>query len=1351
MRRVAHTGDSRGNMPFAIIAVTILAMSLAYTVAAAQAEKAGDNGEDIEEEMDSIGKAVRDTEIFVNRGMGEIVASIGNDSDAGTLSSRAEKFVSSAGRWMDSQFPSTDGCVRVTVLDFSVGMTSENMKIEGGGFKPTYLKASGHFSARFESDSGSAEKTVAISSDGSCALPLLAEQGSLFEICLEGDGSVLSQMMTYQLTALAQQRVIAGYGSVATFGNMSTDRIITAEDVDESYRSCVSAIGMVNFRSPMDGKEDWTGNLDLADCLVADGGTMMIDLGAIYAQALISVLDDIVLQWADYFCGNLVVDFLDGSSDRIKNAWDSIVNFLTGKDTMSASPYIREIMESRGYAENEYRFLWNGRSAEFFIPEFSVTKEIDGELRTFSVGGYNASVEYPDVDILKWGGLSNFKSEYRLQNNEVREWIRGILNTAAINIGADRSVGQIVLSVDGEDLEPFSDSVRRAINGSLSKLDSDVERVVNGSIRSQTICDPFYAAICNKLTNNFESAFGLDILKKSIADAVGFESVERTLDTDQLTEEERRYLIDSLWSVSVEGKTVTDYEEAARDMLKRFDALMNVPDGQCGLIKKFLTMICEKAMPMLAAVKDIPERMINLCDEMCRNMYMNPYCGVLNVPEEDFFVLEGDDGRFREKIYADYELSPDIRIYGPNENLSDCIHYVGFNEKRGASYCTVFKASVQDTIRYAAEGSGPISSLMGIMDSSFSGTVPVDLEVKIVVFSGWGLSGVSSYKASNTVLSDGWAMLTKALEPLLDPLMKIFSMVRDVVAVINTALLEVSKYVANVIERLYESVMGPIMELREFIDQHLDTLLNRTIGGFANMIKLIFNATMKKQTVGMSFMGLTLTFSTDIVSFVKNVRNLLVVRLSGEISGLGIDCGMTVKEKDSLIGGEYFITGDAEVSGEDWKLDINLDPLMRSSDHLVTIDGNVRGTSFDVVMPDLVQYREAGVRLSDIGGIGSVLSNIPLPALGLKGSLDAGLDIKYNIPFEAGVVVNEFESNPAGEDSGEEWVELYNSSNRSVDISGFVICAGSNEKTKVMVLGDHEMVPHERMLVVLEKHVRLLNDKNDSLSGDCVILKNREGVEIDRTPVEKDNHNSSYTWQRVADGAVDWTFEKGTPLAGNCGGLVNGDMVKGQMMDIFKESAMKTLEEMDGVLRGTEDLNKFIQRAIQDAITATIDRIAGCLVEASVFISFEVSDVAGATATGIRIALSIDSKTVGDAIKYLVGEIEALLFNMDNPYAIDGGTMLYDNIDLAVTAYTGMKAPKFLDGDSVVPDVKLGVYISSNISGLCSIFGKDVGKWSVNAGVLIEDCPSAILPRRMEADPELKSDLWIIRAVIGES
>ena len=155
---------------------------------------------------------------------------------------------------------------------------------------------------------------------------------------------------------------------------------------------------------------------------------------------------------------------------------------------------------------------------------------------------------------------------------------------------------------------------------------------------------------------------------------------------------------------------------------------------------------------------------------------------------------------------------------------------------------------------------------------------------------------------------------------------------------------------------------------------------------------------------------------------------------------------MTIKEKDLSSGKDYFITGEAAVKGDGWDVKVFLDPLMKTRDVLATISGEVRGTSFDICFPYVVQYKEAGVRLSDIEGIGTALSNIPLPAVGLKGSLDAGLDLKYNVPFKTGVVVNEFESNPPGADSGNEWVELYNSTASTVDISGYTLVAGSNEK-----------------------------------------------------------------------------------------------------------------------------------------------------------------------------------------------------------------------------------------------------------------------------------------------------------------
>ncbi len=1339
--------DRKGNMPFAVIAVTILLLSLGYGIVNSQIENAEDNADDVTKEIEAIGDAVKKSESFVNRGLGEILASMGKQTN--TVSSKINDFNDSSERWMGKQFPSMEGCVKITILGFDIKLASENMKIEGQGYSPTYLKATGTFTARYECDSGSTEKTVNISSDGSCALPLISEMSSLFELSLSGNGSVLSQMMMYQLTALAQERVINGYGSIAATGNMGTKEIITAEDVQGSYRSCVSAIELISFKNSSTGTVTGSGKLDLADIFASEEGCIKIDLGAIYAQALLSVLDKIVLQWSDYFCGNLVVNFLDGTSDVVKNTWDSIVNFFTGKDTMSASPYIKGIMEQNGYSEKEYRYLWNGKSVNYNVPVFSVTKMIDGESKTVSVGGFDASVKYPNVDILNWSGINNFKSEYRLENNEIREWIRSILNTTAINIGADRSVGQISVPISIDDDRPYIEDLRRAVNGSLSKLDADVERIVNNSIKNQEIYDPFYSAICTKITQNFDSVFGVNELRNRMLAQMNFQEIYYSLANSGLDHEEIMYLIDSLRSAICNEEIIGSYRDAAYDMLNRFDALLKVPDGQSGLIKKFFVMIGEKAMPMLSVINDIPERMINLCDEMCQNMNVNPYCGILDVPEENFFGITSKSGTVKETILITDNLSPNIKVQGPNQNLNDCVHYVGFNEKKGASYCTVFRVSLDDTLEYTVEGRGTISSILGVSDSSMSGTIPVSIDIKIAVISSWGLTGVSSYKASNTVFSDGWALLIKVLEPLLEPLRKIFEIVSEVMVLISSSLLELSKYVSDIVEKLYNAVMGPIIELKKFIEEKLENIMNQSIGEFAGVVEYIFKATMKKQTVGLSFMGLTLTFTTDLASLVKNVKTVLTVNLSGEVSGLFIKCGVTIKQKDLKERKDFFITGNAYIKGDDWDVEINIDPFMKSMNHLATINGEARGISFDIVFPHVVQYREASMKISDIEGIGDVISNIPLPLLGLKCSFDAGLDLKYNIPFETGVVVNEFESNPPGNDLGNEWVELYNSSNRTVDISGYTISAGSNEKTKKMTLGETILSPHERLLVVLDKHVVLLNDKNDTLKGDRIILRDREGVVIDRSIIGKDTENSSYTWQRVADGAIDWTFAKGTPGTGNCGGLVNGDMVKGQMKNIFKTSAVKTLSNMGGTLNGTEDLNEFIQRAIQDAITTTIDMIAGCLVEASLFVSFEVMDISGTSATGIRIALSIDSKTVGDTIKFLVGEIEKLLFNMENPYGIDGSTMFYDNIDLAVTVYTGMKAPGFLGKVDELPNIKIGVYIASNLSGLCAVFGKDIGKWSVTAGIVIEDCPSVLIPSNMSADPNLKSDLWLVKAVIG--
>jgi hypothetical protein len=1336
-------------MPFTIIAVTVLILSMGYGVVTYRISDAEDNVSNVTEELKRLEASVDRTASFVNRGMGELLISVGNGS--GTLSSKADDFESSAETWIEKQFPSYDGNVRIVPLNLDVGLHTEALRSSDGGRMPTYLRAEGTFTARFECGAGTTERTLAVRSDGSCALPLVEEMGSLFEAGLRGEGSMLSQMMSYQLTALAQERVIRGYGSLAAQGSMGTNGILTAEDVEKSYRSCVTAMELLYFRDSEEGFFTETGHVDLADLLASEDGFLTLDLGAVYAQALVSVTDELVLQWEDYFCGNVMADFLDNASDKVRNAWDSLVGFFTRKDTMSAAPYIREIMERNGYSESDYRYLLNGKTVSYHVSETSITRMVNGEEHTVTVGGFTNVLEYPNVDILNWNGIRNFKSEYREEHNFIREWTRSILNTAAVKIGSDRSLGQVSVPVVFDDDVPFTENVMDAVRRSLSGLDGGLERSVRSSIDEQTIYDPFYGAICEKLTQGFDSAFGVDALKAMMTEHPELAATQQRLLNSGLRSEDVTYLMDSLRASLYDENVISHYEAEAKKMSGRFSVLLEVPGGQSGLIRDFLTMAGMKILPAMALLYDMPMRMTNLCEEMCDNMNLNPYSGLTELPSERYFVLEDPEDAKKEFISVTDRLSPNIEILGPNNNLGDCIHYVGFNEKKGAAYCTVFRVVLTDGLEYSAEGKSTEAALLGTRDSYISGTVPIHVDLKIPVMSGWQLEGVYGYKASTTFLEDGWKILLDALDPILKPIRELLKIINEVISILGPALMEIMNYATAVIEKLYSAIMGPMLEIKNFAEGELSAMLDRAVGGYADMVEFIFRATLKKQTVGISFLGMALTFSTDIASFVKNVKNVLIVELSGEVSGVAFNCGMTINERDLSKGKERFITSEIKITGEDWNLRMKLDPMMKTGNRLASLNGIVKNTSLDVVFPHTVQYREAGVRLSDLDGIGAMLSNIPLPALGMKGSLDAGLSLKYDIPFKTGVVVNEFESNPPGNDVGNEWVELYNASATSADITGYTLVAGSNTKTKRMTLGEIVLAPRELYVVNLDSHMVLMNDKNNVLDGECIILLDREGKEVDRSIVGKDRENNSYTWQRVADGAVDWVFAEGTPGTGNCGGFVNGELVKGTMLKIFKESAVKTMNDMGGLLDGTEDLSEFLQRAIQDAITTAIEHISGCLIEASVFVSFDVTDLAGTTATGFRIALSINTKTVSETIKYLVGEVEALLFNMENPYGIDGRSLPYDNIHLSMTAHTGMNTPKFLNKTDVIPTVDVGVFVSSNLSGLCGLFGRDVGRWSVTAGIVLEDCPSVLLPSAIKINPEMRTDLWLVKAVIGRA
>lgn len=1341
------SGSQKGQMPFAIIAVTLLLLGSAYGIVSSQIEDTEKHSENVESELNAIGRSIEETERFIERGLGEIIYDISVDADAGTLSDRAKAFVTKAEDWIGFQFPTSNGAVSVSVKDFKCDLTAESLKMTSddrisGGYSPTYLKCTGEFTGEYVSDSGSSVRTTLIDTDGTCALPLAVEQNSVFSNSVTGSGSLLSQMMTYQLSALAQYRVINGYGALSAYGDMGTESILTEKDVLNAYRNSLRALELISFRTSSDGEVFGSERLDLADCLISEDGKIEIDISAIYSQSLISIMDDATMKWFDYFYGNRILNAADMISDNLKNAWDSLKGFFTGKDEFSAVPYIENVMASNNIDRSEYRYPLAGMGFTVAVPYTVIPVNVSGISDSLKIDAFEISIPYPDTDLMDMKELTDFKKHYRSDTNEIREWFRSIINTAAFEIGQSKAFGTIRFDVDEADDEAFMETVSKTVRSALEDGDRIFEGIMTSAISGQSIPDPFCASIYRTMEegsgNHLESfnAFTEDRIRSAVTSSI-HSAYGTVLDP---------YAVSELTDRIMSGNDVTAasdaYMAAISKCVEKMGAIRDVPNGKDGPIKDICTEIFKKGAIFADALTDVPQRIAGMCAEIENNMSVNTYYGLTDIPSEGGFSLtDGNGDTSVEILKLSATGSPVLNIGSPNSNLSDCVHQVGFKDESGASYCTVFTVDLKDDLNYVISSTGGLASVAGMNDSEFKDTTSVNLKLKITVASGWGLAGVRDYRASNTILEDAWNVLVDLLSPILEPLRKIMSMIMDSLAILGSALMEIAKYVSSVIEKLYSALIEPLEQLRLLIEEKLDGLIDSALESAIDAVQWIVGADLSKQTVGFSFMGFTLTFTTKLATLINNTKTLFTVTLGCDFDRLAIEGSLTVKQKGSAENRELIMTGSATITGEDWRIHANIDPTMKSSKHMITMDGTVKGVAFDITMPELKQYEEMSLTLSDVPGLSSVLSNIPVPIPGMKAAIDAGVVLKYNLPVRQCVVINEFEPNPPGTDSGNEWVEIYNATSESVDLNGYTLQAGSDPKRKTHTIADTELGPRERVVIVFPG--AFLNNSKEN-----VILKDTDGNEIDKTPKKSDSYNDGRTWQRTTDASTEWTFSEGTQDSENGGRLPGSGIMKTQMIGILKDAAKKTMDDM-GDLKNLTDLSDFFEKMMQSAITSGIEAIASCIIEASIFASLELRDASSTGCTGLRIALSVDSQFVEDGLKCIVGELESILMNIENPYGLEPKTVFTDNMYLNVTVYTGMATPGMLKNASDYPKVKLGVQIGTNVSGLCRILGHEEGTWSVSAGVVILDCPSEIIPSALGVDKAMSSDLWLIKATFG--
>lgn len=126
----------------------------------------------------------------------------------------------------------------------------------------------------------------------------------------------------------------------------------------------------------------------------------------------------------------------------------------------------------------------------------------------------------------------------------------------------------------------------------------------------------------------------------------------------------------------------------------------------------------------------------------------------------------------------------------------------------------------------------------------------------------------------------------------------------------------------------------------------------------------------------------------------------------------------------------------------------------------------------------------------------------------------------------AAVVINEVELDPYGDDTPQ-WIELYNTGDAEVDIGSWSIVPLSNKSAELFI--DLVSIP-ARGFYVLTLESNWMNPSEETL-----ILRDENGLVVDRTPLLYDSSNSECAWGRYPDGSNTWQIlisSEGGPSSG---------------------------------------------------------------------------------------------------------------------------------------------------------------------------------------------------------------------------
>jgi len=1264
--------DRRGAMPFALVAVLVLVLSsLAVVVMFSYEDESRLHNltQASLEEMRDLGGAEAEEirKLAYSAGIEAIRAQRDLDEDG-----LKALFIQAFNASLEERYPNHSGRYSLVVISSNVsisflkaalydayvsynGEAPETSATSG----PAYFAVSGLVMLNISSDRGFIKWGCDMGQEIYVPLPLLLDRLERLQASAAPYGD-LQSMVSYMLSALAQDRVLAGYGMTASKGLKSTEAILTQQDVLNAVNTAVVLEQLRILRASGDGLDAQGAissaiaasleDVDPADLFLRAYGETTFDLGVIAEQAILAVLDRVLFATLEYMgidgLINLGEDVLEALIGGARDVWDMITGGNWKEDEVKDR--VREAMNGQGLGSHLTLPGFDGYFSDEAIVVVLTSADGTGHNVTLA-GGQQFSVS--GMDPLASSKWADFYSDYISSTYAVYQKAKSAAQSAAAALASKSVLGTATIRLDPSDGYGFLDDVEEMLSRAFLEnrdwLQGFRENVVELAGTQDDLC----IAALGFLEDNWRDLYDVEARIDSAARLASASMAASAVMPNGTDEAYMRAALESWLYDEMTSGALRDQIEAAikekvrSDSLYWYDLGLTAVQGRSSG-GEMMDKILSGAADLTASIPGIETLFEMLMQRMIDDMEQAAklYGRTITVPGagEGFTLISRDGAQRLEEIVVDsraFVLSGDgprltVSIINPDDpgldRNSDTYpnhHFTELTSTSLSSYMT------QWTVSYSGLLPVTVSIAGGGFDGAVLADVPVTADIQlnatfnVVACSAWGLKGVqyaptsTLFEAFAGALQAAWRIIASGATALAQMAWKVISALGQLASGLISMEIEV-------IQKLCVGFMECVSSLNGIIQDGMGELA----GIMADLAQTILGGT----TINLTLLGIHIKLDiAERTSTLNGAREVVSLLVESATAG-AFSATMRILRKED---GSHIMLGELSAKSGGNEVHAALDPQGVVYDHFVEASATLLGMRIDLKLPEIAHEQTIEARLSNVPGVAELLRSIPLPVPGLKAELDASVAVIISLTSQGAVIINEVEANPAGADSGNERIELYNPTAQAVDLTGWTLVT-AHGKVRTETLGA-VTIPSGGYYVHTFSAQALDNSGSAMPYGESVVLYDASGRKVDSAAWHEDTSNDARTWQRERDGSEQWVFREGT--LGSTNGAALTEPIEGdEIVDRIAAAFLSAVTRLAGQPLDSRTLQSLFQMALSEVRSTALASVERYVSSAQVVLDVGAQDATGSAHVRMSLIMSVDGdglEALGSFVSQAVGRL----------------------------------------------------------------------------------------------------------------